>query len=180
MSSENDKIKLICVGKITSAHGIRGAVKIHSFTDIPGSLMDYCPLYSKNGKEKFEIELLSINKEIIIAKVNNITDRNEAEKLRGRELYADRSKFPKEEENEFYYEDLKGMQVLQDGKKFGVVLDVQNYGGGDLLEIDMGKGETELFPFNREIFPIINVEERYMTIIPPEMEYVQNNDNEED
>lgn len=175
-----NKEKLICVGKITSAHGIRGAVKIHSYTEIPAALVDYSPLYSKSGQEKFDIQLLSINNEMIIAKVNNISDRNEAEKLRGRELYAERDKFPEAEENEFYYEDLKGMKVLKDGDKFGVVLDVHNYGAGDLIEIDIGDGKTDLFPFNRDIFPVINVGEGYMTIIPPEMEYVQDNDNDND
>jgi 16S rRNA processing protein RimM len=170
---------LIIVAKITSPHGVRGAVKVKSFTEFPDSVAEYSPLYSKNGQEKFDIEILSANEDMLVVKINGVNDRNGAEALRGRDLYADKDLFPELEEDEFYYEDLIGLPVLlQDGQQFGVVLTVDNYGGGDVVEIKLqGVEKTEFFAFTKEIFPQINIEAGNVLICPPEVEFVSENDN---
>ncbi|MCE3233515.1 MAG: ribosome maturation factor RimM [Rickettsiaceae bacterium] len=170
---------LVCVAKITSAHGIRGAVKIKAFTQFADSLEEYAPLYSKDGKQEFDIEILSVKEDMLIVKIKGVNTRNEAENLKGRELYADKNLFPQLEEDEFYYDDLIGMGVIyEDGEEFGEVIAMHNYGGGDLIEIKpTGAQENALFPFTKEIFPEINIEDGTIVIIPPEFEFVGDNDN---
>jgi 16S rRNA processing protein RimM len=171
---------LVCVAKITSPHGVRGAVKLKTFTEDPESIRDYSPLYSKDGKEKFEITILSSKEGMLIAKISGVNDRNEAASLRGRELYADKNLFPDLEEDEFYYDDLIGMQVvLENGEEFGSVVNLHNFGGGDLVEISLqGQSKTELFAFTREIFPKIDAENKTVTISLPQIEFISDNDNQ--
>jgi 16S rRNA processing protein RimM len=170
---------LVCVAKITSPHGVRGAVKVKSFTQFPDSIAEYSPLYSKNGKEKFDIEILSVKEDMLIVKVKGVGSRNEALPLCGRELYASKDIFPELEEDEFYYDDLIGMKVLlQNGEEFGVVVAVDNYGGGDLVEIKLQHSEKkEFFEFTKEVFPEINITDGNVVICPPEVEFVSDNDN---
>ena len=174
--------KLVCVGKITSAHGIKGAVKVKSYTEIPESLVGYSPLYNKTGSKVYEISLLSSNSDMLIVKIKGVTGRNEAEILRNQDLFAKKDLFPEVEEEEFYYDDLISMKVLTDkGEDFGEILAVSNYGGGDVLEVKVfSDGKKELFAFTKEIFPEILLEEGYVVINLPEVEHIQDCKNLED
>lgn len=171
--------KLVCVGKIIAAHGIKGAVKIKSYTEIPQSLVEYSPLYNKDGSEIFEIKSLSVNKDVIIAVVNGMNSRNDAELLKGRDLFADKALFSETEEGEFYQDDLIGLAAkTEDGEIFGKILAIHNYGGGDIIEIRMQNSQkTELFAFTGEIFPEVDIEDGYVVICPPEVEYLNDNDD---
>lgn len=175
----SDDKKLICIAVITAAHGIKGSVKIRSFTTDPSDLANYSPLYSSDGSKKYEIKILSENGDILIAEVNGIKDRNEAEKMRSTELYIYRDMLPEVEEDEFYYEDLVGLEARDpSGTPIGVILAVYNYGAGDVLEVKLNNSkETELFAFTMDIVPEINIKGGYVTINKPEVEFVSDNDN---
>jgi len=164
--------RLICMGKITSAHGIQGAVKVQSYTEDPLSILDYNPLWNHSCSRSFALKKLSMNKEMLIVKIEGVTDRNEAEKLRGTELYAPRDALPEVDEEEFYHEDLIGLEVrLESGEVFGKVASIQNYGAGDVVIVHEANSRKEAcFSFTKAIFPEIHLSEGYLVLCPPETE----------
>ncbi|MDA0782617.1 MAG: ribosome maturation factor RimM [Rickettsiales bacterium] len=167
--------RLICIAKITSAHGIKGAVKIRSYTEDPLSIGDYPVLYNKDGSAEYELQIQSNNKEAVIAFIDGVNDRNEAEALKGKDLYVYRDDFEDVGENEFYYEDLVGLRVkLQNGTEYGEIISIQNYGAGDIVEIRLKKDKKkELFSFTKDIFPNINIKSGSVIIVPPDIENVE-------
>jgi len=135
--------KRICVGRIAAAHGIKGLVKIVPYCD-DLSLLENIPEYKitlKNPLGKY-----------ILAEIEGVNDRNGAEALGGTELYIDRADLPDiEDEDEFYVEDLIGMMcVNESGEEIGVVKAVENYGAGDLLDIQPKSGASFLMPFTAQ------------------------------
>jgi len=174
----NEK-KLICVGVITSAHGIKGAVKIKSFTEDPLDIADYSPLYGIDGKSEYKIKILSENGDVLIAEISGIKTRNDAEKLGKTELYISRDMLPEAGEEEFYYEDLIGIEARLDSsrKPLGVVTSINNHGAGDIIEIKMNNGKIELLAFTKSNIPEINISEGYITIAFPEAEFLSDNEN---
>ncbi len=152
----------ICVAKITSAHGIKGFVKVKIFTDKPTDLEQYNPLFvSKSTDKTLTITLKNSVKTQWVAEIEGITDRNQAEELRGTELFIEENALPSPDEGEFYYKDLIGMTVLNhEGTLFGTVLAVQNFGAGDLLEIKPPTGDSFYFPFNDEHCPLVDQEKK--------------------
>lgn len=170
------QIKLICIAKIVAAHGIKGAVKIKSFTEDPLSVADYPVLYNKDASVEYEVEVQSCNKDVLISYIDGISDRNEAELLKGKELYVYRDDFEEEGDEEFYYEDLVGLRVkLENGKEHGVIKSIQNYGAGDIVEVQLrNNNKKELYPFIVEIFPKINVKSGMVIIVPPHIENIDN------
>lgn len=125
----------VCLGKITAAHGIKGQVKIKTFTENPESLTKYGQLVDSHQKS---IEIVSFSKksdDLLIAAVAGINSRNQAELLKGMQLFVHESQLPPLSEAEIYYESLIGLQLLATGKKLGEVIGVYNFGGGDFCEI---------------------------------------------
>ena len=176
----SDEKKLICVAVITSAHGIRGAVKIKSFTEDPADLANYSPLYNADGKKTYEVKILSDKGETLIAEVNGIKTRNDAEMIAGTELYIYRDMLPEVEEDEFYYEDLIGLEArsYQNGQIMGIITAIYNHGAGDMVEVKLNNsGKTELFVFTKENVPEIHIESGYVLVNPPEFEFLGDNDN---
>ena len=142
--------RLICVGEITSAHGVKGEVKLKSFTSVPADLARYKPLFDEKQAVEFDLRLLSQNGEMLIVSIKGVTDRNAAEKLRNTKLYFPRAKLPKPKKGVFYFADLKGLKVLdENGKEFGRVTDVMNYGGGDIIEVKTPEGREYNLPFKK-------------------------------
>ena len=130
--------KHILVGKIVAPQGIRGEVRVQTFTDTP---VDFKKLKIKSIKfadDDFKFVRTVPNSNVIIAKISGIDDRNAAETLRGTELFIERSALPDLKENEFYQADLIGFDVVRNGTKIGVVDCFQNYGAGDIIELDNG------------------------------------------
>lgn len=144
----------VLVGVIVGAHGIKGEVKLKSFTSDPLSIGRYGPLQSSSGKQ-FEITKLKAAKDDFIASLKNVSDRNEAETLKGVELFVAREKLPKLRTHEAYAHDLMGLDVvLENGSKLGKLVAMPNYGAGDLLEVAVdGNSETVLIPFTNAFVP---------------------------
>lgn len=131
--------KKILVGKIVAPQGIRGEVRVQTFTDTPADFQKLDVRSSKFNSGDFKFVRIVPNSTVIIAKIRGVDDRNNAETLRGTELYIERSALPDLKENEFYQADLIGFDVVRDGKKIGIVDCFQNYGAGDIIELDNGE-----------------------------------------
>ena len=159
---------LIAVGKMVNVHGIKGVVKIKPYLTHGKNLPQFNPLTDKMGKKSFEVSISGTQGECLLANLKGITTREVAEQFKGLELYADRSKLPAVEDNEFYCCDLKGMKVVKDGAEFGKIVAVMNFGAGDILEIKTMKGKQLDFAFSRRTFPRVDIEKKELEIVIPE------------
>lgn len=149
----------VCVGVISGAHGVRGEVKVAAFTEVPNGLTAYGPLEDKAGKRTFDLKIVRVTQKHVIARIKGVTERDAAGLLRGTELYVARDRLPEPEDGTWYFSDLEGLSALgPDGALVGRVASVQNYGAGDLLEIEPeAGGVTLLIPFTREHVPDVDV-----------------------
>jgi 16S rRNA processing protein RimM len=150
---------------IGAAHGIRGEVRVKTFTEDPLALGDYGPLKSADGRS---LEILDIRPagNMVVVRFKGVSDRNAAEALNGTALYIERSALPGDtEEGEFYHADLIGLQIRDgSGEVIGKVTAVHNFGGGDLLEITHGSKKGVLIPFSEAAVPVIDVAGGFVSI----------------
>ncbi len=131
--------KQILVGKIVAPQGIRGEVRVQTFTNTPGDFKNLTIISNKFKSDDFRFVRALPNTNVIIARINGISDRNTAETLRGTELYISRSALPDLDSDEYYQADLIGFDVIRDGIRLGTVSCFQNYGAGDIIELDTGE-----------------------------------------
>jgi 16S rRNA processing protein RimM len=161
--------KLILLGVIGAAHGIKGEVRIKAFTADPLAIAEYGPLTDEKGR-RFEIAEIRPAKEVVVARLKGITSREAAESLNGVNLFVSRDKIPApEDEDEFLQADLIGCAVVgPDGVVLGTVTTVANYGAGDLLDILLPDGRSVLMPFTKAFAPRIDIAARRIEAVPPE------------
>ncbi len=155
-------MKRICLGKIAEAHGVKGLVKILCFGENPKALEEYGPLYlSETGNDVLSLTLKNPLGKYWLAKIDGITDKTKADEIRGTEFWLPRDKLPViEDDNEFYIEDLTGLEVQDpDGNKIGEIIAVRNFGAGDLLEIRPLNGQPYYLPFTKETVPEVCIQE---------------------
>ena len=167
MRSDSRKV---CVARIGAAHGVRGEVKLWSFTEDPAAVVAYGPLESEDGKQRIEIEALRPAKDHFVARIAGVSDRNAAERLRNLELYIPRARLPKIEERDTYYHaDLIGLDaVTPDGIQIGTVHALHNFGAGDIIEImPVGSGDPLMLPFNDVTVPKIDLEAKQIVLVRP-------------
>ena len=186
--------KKILIGKITSVFGIKGEIKILSHCQHPADIENY-PLFDKNdnvvklkiiNKNKNSIISSGSNGVVLIAKIAGLDDRNEAEKLRGTDLFTNRDDFKKPSADEFYQVDLIGLNVIDEtGKNIGKVANIMDFGAGTMLEIVFNEADpkknlekTENFPFKNEIFPEVDICAGTIKINLPEIVKVENDEIE--
>ena len=129
----------ILVGKIVAPQGIRGDVRVQTFSETPGDFQKFKVLSAAFGENDFKFVRAVPNSTVIIAHVTGFDNRNAAETLRGVELYIDRDTLPDLKKDEYYQADLIGFSVIRDGKKIGIVAGFQNFGAGDIIELDNGE-----------------------------------------
>jgi 16S rRNA processing protein RimM len=159
----------ICVGVITGAQGVRGAVRIKSFTAAPEDGAAYGPVADETGERIFALRAIGRAKGVVIATISGIADRDAAERLKGVRLYVARDRLPAPGEEEYYHADLIGLAaVLRDGRALGRVRAVHEYGAGDSLEVTRDDGGTVLVPFTRAAVPEIDLAAGKVVIDPPE------------
>lgn len=163
---------LICVARIGAAHGVRGAVKLWTFTEDPFAVKRYGPLLSKDGKRQFELAQAREARDHLVATFKGVTTRDEAERLNGIELYVAREKLPATDEDEYYHADLIGLAAITtDGDALGRVLAIHNFGAGDIIEIAPLKGTTMLLPFTNAVVPEVDIAGGRVVIeLPKEIE----------
>jgi 16S rRNA processing protein RimM len=160
----------LLMGRIGAAHGIRGEVRILSFTEEPLDLLGYGPFSTNKPGLTIEIENARATTNVLVARLKGVTDRTAAEKLNGVELYVERERLPQpDDEDDFYHADLIGLEArLNDGTVLGKVVAIPNYGASDLLEVrDERTGDTYLYPFTRAVVPQVHVGEGYLVIEVP-------------
>ncbi len=165
MPRPENPIQLAVIG---AAHGIRGEVRVKTFTDDPLAVADYGQLYDAQGKAYEVLEARSA-KNVIVVRFKGINDRNAAEALNGTELFIDRSQLPDDEldEDEFFQTDLIGLEALDaDGKSYGVVSAVFDFGGGDLIELSLKGKRPMLIPFIEAAVPEIDFEAGTIRVEP--------------
>lgn len=158
------------MGRIGAAHGIKGEVRIQSFTEDPLAIMDYGPLVTNKPGLVIEILEARTTTNVLVARLKGFADRNAVEKLNGTELFIDRDLLPQiEDEDDFYHADLVGLDArLEDGTSIGQVIAVPNFGAGDMLELrPTAGGETRFIPFTKAAVPEIHIAAGYVVVVPP-------------
>lgn len=157
--------KLLLMGAILGAHGIKGEVKVKSFAARPSDIAAYGPLSDAMEKRRFDLSIVGTadaTRGVLIARVAGVGDRNAAEALKGTELYVAREKLPHlADSEEFYFADLIGLLAVDaGGKAYGRIVSVDNYGAGDLLLIapeDGGDRDSFVVPFTKAFVPVVDI-----------------------
>jgi len=148
----------ICVARIGAAHGVRGEVKLWTFTEDPLAVKRYGPLVTKDGARQFEVTHAREAKGHLVAVLKGVATREDAERLNGVELYIGREKLPATEEDEYYHADLIGLAaVTPAGEPLGRVIAIHNFGAGDIIEIAPPQGATMLLPFTNAVVPSVDL-----------------------
>lgn len=163
-------VRRILVGRFGAPHGVKGEVRLQSFTGDPRAIAGYRKLADASGAKSFLIKSLRhIRDNLFVANVDGVADRASAERLTNLELYLPRADFPEAAEDEFYHADLIGLEALDATRApIGRVADVLDFGAGDILEIaPSAGGETLLFPFTKAVVPEIDVAAGWLIIVPP-------------
>jgi 16S rRNA processing protein RimM len=159
----------ICVARIGAAHGVRGAVKLWTFTEDPLAVKHYGPLATKDGTRQFEVTHAREAKGHLVATLKGIATREEAERLNGVELYIARDQLPATDEDEYYHADLIGLAaVTADDAAIGRVIAIHNFGAGDIIEIAPPHGATMLLPFTNAVVPTVDLAAGRVVIELPE------------
>lgn len=177
--------EMVCVGRIRTAHGVRGLVLVTSFTADPDDLFAYGPLFDASGTRRFELEPTGRAQGDFLARMAGVSQRDAAKALAGTQLYVPRSVLPEpEDEDEFYYADLIGLTVLDTaGNPVGRVADVADHGGGTVIEVHppLGGPKAALFwPFTKAVFPTVDIAGRRLVVDPPAEVPVREEDAEPD
>jgi len=158
----------ICVARIGAAHGVRGAVKLWTFTEDPFAVKRYGPLSTKDGTRQFEVTHAREAKDHLVATFKGVTTREEAERLNGVELYIPRDKLPDTDDGEYYHADLIGLAaVTAANKPLGRVSAIHNFGAGDIIEIAPPQGATMLLPFTNAVVPTVDLAQGLVVIELP-------------
>jgi 16S rRNA processing protein RimM len=163
------QIDRVCVGQFAGAHGVRGLVRIKSFTADPMAVVAYGPVEDETGTRLFRLMPKGTAKGAVIVAIDGVADRDAAQLLNGTRLYVPRDRLPPlEEEGDFYQADLIGCAVVDlAGVPLGTVHAVHDFGAGPLLEVAPAKGATLLLPFTETVVPKIDLAQRRLIVDPP-------------
>ncbi len=160
---------LLLVGVVGAARGLKGEVRVKSFTDNPADIGSYGELTDETGKACYKIKVTGKRKESVTARIEGVEDRTAAENVRGLKLFVRREQMPKLDEDEFYFSELVGLDaVLVDGKKWGRVVLADDFGAGPVLEVELASGKNEMVPFTLDVVPEVNLEKGLIVVVPPE------------
>lgn len=158
----------VCVGQFAGAQGVRGLVRVKSFTADPADVAAYGPVEDERGERRFVLSIAGAAKGVVIVKVPGVDDRDAAAALAGTRLYVARDRLPPPDDDEFYHADLIGMAVEQaDGTALGRVRAMHDFGAGDVLEVAGVDGHTVMLPFTRAVVPIVDMTARRLVVEPP-------------
>src|SRR3954447_14307996 len=162
----------ICVARIGAPHGVRGAVKLWTFTEDPLAVKRYGPLMTKDGARQFEVTQAREAKGHLVAVLKGVATREDAERLNGVELYVAREKLPATAEDEYYHADLPGLPGGRGGgEPLGRVVAIHDFGAGDIIEIAPPHGATLLLPFTHAVVPTVDLAGGRVVIeLPAEIE----------
>ncbi len=161
---------LIMVGRVAGAFGVKGEVRITTFTADPLALVDYKTLLREDGSPGLTLLGGRMSKGSVVCRVREIETRDQAEAARGLKLYIPREILPDpEDEDEYYVTDLIGLDVVDaEGEPLGTVKSVHDFGAGNLLEVEPAKGSSWWLPFTREAVPEVSIAARRIVGVKPE------------
>jgi len=162
----------ICLGQIGAAHGVRGEVRLRSFTADPEAIGRYGPLETEDGRI-VRIESLRHAKDHFVARLAGVADRTAAEQLTNSKLYVLRARLPEPNQpDEFYHADLIGLAVVDRAEeKIGIVVAVHNFGAGDLIEVRPANGgTTRMLPFDEATVPVVDLAAGRLVVVEPEID----------
>lgn len=164
------KENLVRLGHISSAQGLKGDVRIHSETENPLDICNYGILWDAMKEKSFSLKFKHMHKGKLICHIDNIDNRNEAEALHGMLLCVEREKLPQLEEDEYYYSDLEGLDVLNiSGEKIAIIKAVQDFGAGTMLDIILLADRRSIYiPFTEVFVPEVNISQNFVKINPAE------------
>src|SRR6266853_4639148 len=158
MSPRGTRVEKICVARIGAAHGVRGEVKLWTFTEDPLAVKRYGPLATKDGARQFEVTHAREAKGHLVATLKGIATREDAERLNGLELYIAREKLPDTDDGEYYHADLIGLAAVNAANEpLGRVIAIHNFGAGNIIEIAPSRGTTLLLPFTTVVVPSVDL-----------------------
>jgi 16S rRNA processing protein RimM len=162
----------ICIARIGAAHGVRGAVKLWTFTEDPLAVKRYGPLATADGARQFEVTHAREAKGHLVATLKGVATREDAERLNGIELYIARDRLPATGRDEYYHADLIGLAAVNAADQaIGRVIAIHNFGAGDIIEIAPPHGATLLLPFTNAVVPSVDLAKGRVVIeLPAEIE----------
>jgi 16S rRNA processing protein RimM len=159
---------MILVGVIGAPHGVKGELRLKSFTADPLAIADYGPLTDSQGETLLLTKVRLLKDDMLVVSLDGVHDRDQAARYTRREVYVLRSQLPPPDEDEFYFSDLIGLQAKTvTGEIFGTLVAVENFGAGDLIEIKKPDGSLVLLPFNKQTVPHLDLAQRVITLNPP-------------
>ena len=160
----------VLLGDIGAAHGLKGEVRLRSFTETPAAIADYGPLEDETGGKVIEISSVRPGPKGLIARIKGVTTRESAEALTSTKLYVPRDRLPEAEEGAYYHSDLIGLEAYDAfDVQIGTVVAMYNFGAGDIIEVKLlSGGDNLLLPFTDATVPEIDTEERRLTLVLPE------------
>jgi 16S rRNA processing protein RimM len=159
----------ILLGVVIGAQGLKGEVKVKTFTESPERLGAYGALHAKDGRA-FVVKTARASKaDIAIVRLDGVGDRNAAEKLKGLELFVARDALPPPDDEEFYHADLIGLAAHDaEGRVLGTVSAIHNFGAGDVISIARSDGGDMILPFTRGVVPTVDVKQGFVVVAVPE------------
>lgn len=160
----------VLLAEIGAAHGIRGEVRVKSFTADPEAFQDYGPLYDARGRRFVVRNARPLKEDMLVVAFEGVSDRTMAETLNRTRLYVDRSALPEpEDDDEFYHADLLGLRaVTSDGETIGTIVAVPNFGSDDLLEVARPGRQSVYIPFTRAVVPTVDLAGGRVIVVPPD------------
>ena len=159
----------VCVARIGAAHGVRGAVRLWTFTEDPLAVKDYGPLMTKDGTRQFEVTHAREAKDHLVVTLKGVASRDDAERLNGLELYVPRDRLPETDDGEYYHTDLIGLAAVTTTEQpLGKVIAIHNFGAGDIIEIAPPQGATMLLPFTNAVVPTVDLDAGRVVIELPQ------------
>jgi len=162
--------RLIPIGKFGAPHGVRGELRVKSYTQDPRAIGAYGSLTDRTGKSVFKLTAMRLARnDMLVVRLAGVDNRQDAEKLAGVELFVARDQLPPPSDDEFYHDDLVGLEALtHEGDKLGRVVALRNFGAGDILEIAPASGgETLMLPFTKAVAVEVDLSKGRIVIVPP-------------
>lgn len=153
---------------ITAAHGVRGEVRVRALTEDASALDAYGPVTDSAGR-RFDLRIVRVTNRGVICRLNGVGDRNAAEALAGTDLFVDADRLPPAEADEWYVDDLIGLQAVDTaGTPLGIVRLVNDFGAGDVVEIETPDGKDLVLPFTSDVFPEVAPEQGRVVVQMPD------------
>ena len=173
--------QMVCVGVVAGAHGVRGLVRVKSFTERPEDIVAYGPLSDEGGARTLILTLAGRSKGQLLARIEGVADRDAAEALKGVRLHVPRAALPEPEADSFYHGDLIGLAAeYPDGRPLGRVRAVHDFGAGTVLELTLAAGGAAMLPFTRDVVPLVDLAGGRLVADPPAGLMPEGDDDDDD